>query len=503
MSAGRSRLLAVLRLTAGTAVAVAIPVAVLVLAPAAPAAAHPMGNFSVNHHHGLRLFPDRVEDTAILDTAELPTLQERPAVDRDRDGTASPAERAAYGRAQCEALVASLRSDVNGTPLRWRIGSARYEYSAGAAGLQVARLQCELAAPAALAGRSRVRLADTFRTDRVGWREITAVGRGVRLDDPPVPSRSVTDALRRYPADPLASPLEVSRVELVTVPGDGSASGGPAARLPGPPEGFAAAVGRLSGRLDALVGADRLTLPIGLLAVAVAVALGVSHAALPGHGKALIAAYLAGSSGGWRDAVAVGATVTATHTSGVLVVGLALSLGASLAGESLLAWLGVASGLLIVLLGAGLLRSAWQLRRSAHAHHHSHDHSHDHGHGHAGEPGRPGHRWRWIVGMGVAGGLVPSPSALVVFLGAVGLGRTAFGVGLVVAYGLGMAAALTAAGLLLVSAPRRFAHTLSHRGHGGVARLAARTAAVAPMVTAGLVLVVGLGLVARSTVPLI
>jgi len=92
--------------------------------------------------------------------------------------------------------------------------------------------------------------------------------------------------------------------------------------------------------------------------------------------------------------------------------------------------------------------------------------------------------------MGIAGGLVPSPSALIVLLGAVGLGRTAFGVLLVVAYGVGMAATLTAAGLVLVRVRDRW----TSRPH----RTRARLAALAPTGTAALVLCVGLGLVGRA-----
>jgi nickel/cobalt exporter len=92
--------------------------------------------------------------------------------------------------------------------------------------------------------------------------------------------------------------------------------------------------------------------------------------------------------------------------------------------------------------------------------------------------------------MGIAGGLVPSPSALIVLLGAVGLGRTAFGVLLVIAYGAGMAAMLTAAGLVLVRVRDRW--TSRPR------RTLARLAALAPTGTAALVLCVGIGLAGRA-----
>ncbi len=99
------------------------------------------------------------------------------------------------------------------------------------------------------------------------------------------------------------------------------------------------------------------------------------------------------------------------------------------------------------------------------------------------------------MGLGVAGGLVPSPTALLVLLGAIGLGRTWFGVGLVLSYGLGMAGTLTAAGLLLVGLRDRLDRvTFSDR----LRRRSARLVAATPALTALLVLVVGLGLAARS-----
>jgi ABC-type nickel/cobalt efflux system permease component RcnA len=234
-----------------------------------------------------------------------------------------------------------------------------------------------------------------------------------------------------------------------------------------------------------------------------------------------MAAYLAGKRGSTRDAVTVGATVTFTHTAGVLALGLLLSASASLAGESILGWLGVVSGLLIAAIGIGLLRSAWNVKRQQHPHEHEHEHGpgessghehthdhahgHDHGHGHdhVHRPGHghvhhhPGNSRRSLIGMGIAGGLVPSPSALVVLLAAIALGRTAFGVALVLGYGVGMAATLTAAGLVLVRLGERTRHGF---GHGAaIARLSAYT----PLATALFVLVVGTALAVRSLTPLI
>jgi ABC-type nickel/cobalt efflux system permease component RcnA len=265
--------------------------------------------------------------------------------------------------------------------------------------------------------------------------------------------------------------------------------------------------------------------------------LGAGHAALPGHGKTVLAAYLAGKQGRPRDALSVAGTVTLTHTGGVLALGLVLTAGTALAGERILGWLGLASGIVVLAVGASMLvtiiRRRVQARRHTHDHDHDHasDHSHDghshhdhthdghlhdvhshhehshdghphhghshHGHSHGRRSGKLG-----LAGIGLAGGLVPSPSALVVLLAAIGLGRTAFGVGLVVAYGVGMAATLTGAGLLLLVLQRRLARATSRTGRTPLTRrlqgIAARLNSATPAATAALVLVVGAGLAVRA-----
>lgn len=98
---------------------------------------------------------------------------------------------------------------------------------------------------------------------------------------------------------------------------------------------------------------------------------------------------------------------------------------------------------------------------------------------------------------------MPSPSALVVLLGAIGLGRAGFGVALVIAYGVGMAATLTAVGLLLVVAQQRLARLTAAGGWTGrlgtrLSHLGSRLAASTPTATAALVVVVGLGIGFRA-----
>lgn len=493
----------------------------VLLLPSEPAAAHPLGNFSVNHYHGLHLSPDGLTDQAVIDEAEIPTLQRLAQVDTDQDGTATDAERAVYATTGCATIAAGLHTEVNNKPVRWNVRSAAFTYLPGAANLTTSRTQCELHADADLRAPSQVSFVDAQAHDRVGWHEITAAGSGLSLPDSAVPAQSVTDELRHYPADVLSSALDQRSVTLRTTPG------GPARAQPrtaairqgtGP---LNATLGTLNRHVTQLISTPRLTPIVGLLAIALALALGAAHAALPGHGKTVMAAYLAGQRGSTRDAIAIGATVTATHTAGVLILGLLLTSIAGLAGETLLGWLGVASGLLVAAIGATLLRSVLSINHHnsvqlagfvgghhphsthshGHGHHDHHDTSHgrgDHSHPHAVEsiqrPSRHG-----LIGLGVAGGLVPSPSALVVLLGAIALGRTWFGILLVLAYGIGMAAALILAGLALKYLHQRLESTVARRA----SHLSDRLNAVMPFLTAGLVLIVGLGLALRSLLPLL
>jgi ABC-type nickel/cobalt efflux system permease component RcnA len=209
-----------------------------------------------------------------------------------------------------------------------------------------------------------------------------------------------------------------------------------------------------------------------VLALAVAAGLGAAHALEPGHGKTVVAAYLVGSRGTAWHAFVLGLVVTISHTAGVFLLG-AVTLYASryIVPERLYPWLGVLSGLLIAGLGFTLF-----LRRYAghvHSHHHDHAQGHPHHH-HAGDPGHHHHHGHehhhhhhdhptpgeavtlsGLLALGVSGGIVPCPAALVVLLSAVSLNRIGFGLLLIAAFSVGLAAVLIAIGLLMVYA-RRF-----------------------------------------------
>jgi ABC-type nickel/cobalt efflux system permease component RcnA len=206
---------------------------------------------------------------------------------------------------------------------------------------------------------------------------------------------------------------------------------------------------------------------------------GMLHALSPGHGKAMVAAYLVGTRGTARHAVALGLTVTVTHTIGVFALGLVtLSLSQYVLPEQLYPWLNLASGLLIVGVGAGVLRA-----RIARARHERRHHHHDHHH-HA--PDRI--TARGLVAMGASAGLIPCPSALVVLLGAVAQHQIGLGLVLIVAFSAGLAATLVALGLLVVSASR----ITSRIGAAG------RLTTIASAVSAVAIVAVGLALTAQA-----
>nr|MBA2336821.1 high frequency lysogenization protein HflD [Acidimicrobiia bacterium] len=345
---------------------------------------------------------------------------------------------------------------------------------------------------------------------RVGWNEVVVTGRGVDLVAE-APTASPSGLLTLFP-DGASS--DVRRVTFTVGPGAGGAVAGVL------PETVAAppVVGAL-GDLVAGGGSP------GAIAVAIgaAFALGLGHALAPGHGKTLMAAFLVGRSGTIRNAVGLGVSVAVSHTLGVAVLGV-LTLAASSAFEPavIYPYLSMVAAVIVLGLGASLLVRAVarlanrgrhehvghdlvEARSHVHAghpghgggsdhdhpqghgqahgpeHDHAHGQSQDHGHSHDHAHGSSGRWWRhrhiaidpaggWkaFAALGLSGGLVPSASAVVLLLGAVHLGRVELGVVLVAAFGLGMAAALTGVGVLVVLLGGRGVELLSRRAAPGL-----------------------------------
>ncbi|MEV4534453.1 cobalt transporter [Asanoa sp. NPDC049518] len=209
---------------------------------------------------------------------------------------------------------------------------------------------------------------------------------------------------------------------------------------------------------------------------------GAWHAVMPGHGKTLAAAYLAGSKGRVRDAAWLGCSVAIMHTVSVLVIGVAwtfLSLSDLVRMEQLTTALQIVAGVLVACTGI------WMLRRHLRGHRHHHHHHHH-------EPSkRPG-----ILLLGISGGLTPSPAAFLVLATGLFLGRGAFALLLVIVFGIGMAVVLFAVGVLAVAGS-----TLVHRSARSVKALELASR-VTPVVAAGGVTLFGAGLVTVAAVHL-
>jgi ABC-type nickel/cobalt efflux system permease component RcnA len=312
--------------------------------------------------------------------------------------------------------------------------------------------------------------------------------------------------LRAYPKDQLHSPLDVTSATATLEPG---ADEGPAPMLTSG-KALQAPDRVADSGFSSLVARGHLSAGVILLSLLIAAFWGAAHALTPGHGKALVAGYLVGTKGTPRHAVLLGATVTITHTAGVFALGLVtLALSLFIVPETLYPWLTLVSGLLVVGVGAAVLRTrlrsgSWSGGHShgpnGHDHgHHGHGHDHDHGHGHGHEHVHHHHddttskdekalTDRGILGVGIAAGILPCPSALVVLLSAIALHRVGFGLALIVAFSLGLACTVTGIGLIAVLARRAFGR-VSFEG---------RVVRLLPALSALVILCVGVAITVRA-----
>ena len=438
--------------------------ALAALVAPAVAAAHPLGNFTVNRFSRIDVSGDRLYVRYVLDLAEIPTYQ------------AGTVDAAAYARR----IARGAHVTVDGKPARFTVVAQALAHPKGAGGLPTTRLEVILAGPR-LDGSARVHYRDANFASRIGWKEIV-VG----------DAKSVSDELRTYPKDELSSPLDVTTATVTLKPTDGAATP-PAlssrASLTAPDR-------TQDGGFTALIGRGDLSWIVILSSLAAAMFWGAAHALSPGHGKAIVTAYLVGQRGTPRHAALLGLITTFTHTIGVFALGgVTLLLSQFIVPERLYPWINLLAGLLVVGIGGSVFWSRYQRRRRAHwranenshrlAHEHGHDHDHDHHHHHHHHeaPSLKG-----LVAVGVSGGLLPCPSALVVLLAAISLHRVAFGMLLILAFSIGLAAAITGVGLVAVLAKRAFSR-VSFEG---------RLVSALPALSALVILVAGVAMTARA-----
>jgi ABC-type nickel/cobalt efflux system permease component RcnA len=495
---------------------------VLLIGLCRPASAHPMGNFSVNHYSKIMLENDRIRIRYFIDLAEIPTYQElqnagiaTTAIDPSSAAVIDyvAARGAEFGR--------GLVLDVDGKPIQLRLVSSGVIFPPGAGGLPTMKMGFvfEGAYPSATSTADQrqfnIQYADNNYPGHAGWKEIIAAATSGSMLRSTVPATDRSGELSNYPTDLLTSPpqnLEASMVvSLPQIPGSiavaqvvepsrltaaGRVSapiriGGqretaprhvsPVASVVAPSQTASPAVSDMHfqanqqktprNKFTELIQTEHLSLWFLFTAALIAISLGGLHALEPGHGKTIVAAYLVGSKGTARHAVLLGLIVTVSHTAGVFALG-AITLYASryIVPEQLYPWLGALSGVTIAGLGCYML-----LRRlTGTATDHSHAPGENHGHwmfwkrrkGDDSEGEVMSRRMAatqtvsmtQLFTLGITGGIIPCPAALIVLLSAFALHRIGLGFFLIVAFSVGLAAVLIGFGMLMVYARRFMSH---------------------------------------------
>jgi len=434
-------------------------------------AAHPMGNFSINHFSALEVHPSFIRVSYVLDLAEIPTFQEI----QDHGLTPQPDDSSvvAYRERKVQELQQGLWLQVGGQTLPLTIRSSTITFPPGAGDLPTLRIAA-VYETSLEAVNGQLVYEDRNYPQRAGWKEIVAAARGgMILTASSVPAESRSKQLTAYAADLLQVPPQDLHASLSFKTSAAAPESQPAPRSASVPLadlGTPDVAQTPRNRLTDLMTVHQLSAGVIVFSFLVAIGLGAFHALEPGHGKTLVAAYLVGSQGTAWHALLLGLTVTASHTIGVYALGgVALFASHYVLPEQLYPWLGFTAGLLIMGTGMVLLTRAWQGHSVQHPHDHGHGHDHTHphlDHEHACHPHSHPHvplshddrqksaplGYGALLTLGITGGMVPCPAALVVLLSAVALQRIAFGLLLIVAFSLGLAAVLVGTGLLLVSA---------------------------------------------------
>jgi nickel/cobalt exporter len=524
-----------------------------VLLVPAVVAAHPLGNYTINHYAELRVERERILLDVVIDQAEIPTFQARQGFDLDGDGSVSDEEIDAGRIEACRGIARSIELTAAGDRLELTALKAGLSFPSGVGGLSTMREVCAfeatLATPIA-EGQTEVAFADRSFPTRLGWREIVATGSGVTLAavGRTLRDASVSERLSSYPTDLIATPLVDERLVVdVTLGGAAlpefdvpDAQPVPGAATEASPNTTQATptptLARASANLGAVPGGvtgaelpsifrqTDLTPIVIVVSLLTAAGLGAGHALTPGHGKTLMAAYLVGTRGTALHALGLGLSVSISHTAGILVLAaVVVGFADAVAPDVVVRWAPVVAAISIVLIGGWMVLSEIRRRRSAgrghpdHAHRHgdghdhaaghngAHTHTHPHAHAHA-QPHIGGHdgeqhdhapapgssiTWRSLFLLGLAGGLIPSTSALLILLGSIAAGRPAFGFVLVVAFGLGMAAVMGGIGFGLVAARDRIERVEVGAG-------LAKVRETVPLVASVVVLSFGLYLTAQA-----
>jgi ABC-type nickel/cobalt efflux system permease component RcnA len=459
----------------------------------ADAFAHPMGNFSISHFSGISIGRGFLEVRYWIDMAEIPTFQEmqQNGIAARRDEPRLPA----YLSAKAAEFAQGLHVTLDGRPLPLRVVSQDVIFPTGAGNLPTMKFGFAYRAQIPIdctAAPCHLDYEDDNFPGRAGWKEVVVTtGQEISLISSTAPDRDRSEQLSNYPTDLLNSPPQLLQASLVFSTTDTPANAGsaPIVATRSAPHDFrlgqrtvgnqvtAATVNALPKDMPAggtardiqikpnqqatprntfteLVATKQVGIGIALLAALIAAGLGALHALEPGHGKTIVAAYLVGSKGTARHALLLGTVVTISHTAGVyLLGGITLYAQKYVLPDRIYPFLGVLSGILIA--GTGCFLFLQRYMGSEFAHSHSADIPAS---AQVPTTENPQNRARvsarQLLVLGVTGGMIPCPAALVVLLSAVALHRTGFGLFLIVAFSIGLAAVLIAMGFVAVYAGR-------------------------------------------------
>ncbi|MEP6900118.1 MAG: sulfite exporter TauE/SafE family protein [Actinomycetota bacterium] len=459
---------------------------------------HPLGNFTVNNFTRIEIEKNRVRLNCVLDMAEIPTFQESQKIDTDKNGLLEQTELNNYQENFTPQFIANLKLLIDDQPVRIESVSKNILLLAGAGNLSTLRMEWAFVTENFSIEKDTVhhlRFENNNYKERVGWNEIV-VNRAdsINVFDSTAFGSTLTDDLRTYPENMLSAPLAERFAEFSftssTIPAN--------AKLLQNRNGSASTPVQ-KDKFAELISVGEITPAIALFGLLFAFGFGAMHAMSPGHGKTVVGAYLVGSRGTIKHAVFLGLTVTITHTLGVFALGL-ITLFASnyILPEKLMPFLSFVSGLLVLFIGLSLFKErlfsalGWQ-SHDGHTHEHGdhlhsrehladyphdgHDnhlsHNHEapdpqtHGNGHTHTHGGREHThlppenitWKNLLALGISGGLLPCPSALVLMLSAISLGRVGYGLILTIVFSFGLAATLTGVGLIFLYIGKAFGGT--------------------------------------------
>lgn len=420
-----------------------LAVVAALLAAAAPAGAHPLGNFTINHLVKVDVTGRTLHARYVLDMAEIPTFQAMR--ERDTDARMDARQLRSWAMDEVAEIRRGLDVEADGRRLALVSMTPHAFTRPGAGGLPtlywVDDFRTELPPHA-----SRITVRDESFAGRIGWKDVVVA-----------PATEPTDELRHYPEALLGSPREVTSVQMTM-----TASG---ARVVSDVTSESTATAPVVSQIKSNALSDMLARGTGnpivvILTLLAAIGLGALHAAEPGHGKTLLAVSLVGARATPKQALLLAVGLTIAHTAGVLLLGGVLLVAARwIVPEAIYPWITLLSGAAVAVLGATALARFVRARRAA-GHHHDgesardargqdHDHDRDHAHSH-GVRGDAPLSFRGVMLVAMSGNIAPCPAALVVLLAALALHQVAYGLAVVVAFSVGLAAVLTGLGLALV-----------------------------------------------------